>query len=219
MLGNDHLQSDTNAKAASLIPTEITIIKINEHLYSYLHTLIISDVTFNNSSKHNKYSASDESRMELDSHASMPVVGKNAHILSNTGRTCDVKAYNPDYEAMVIPLVDAAVQYDCPFTGNVYILVLRNALYVPAMDNHLIPPFIMREAGITVNATPKIHTDDPSVSDHCIIFKNNDFKIPMSLYGIFSYFKTTKPTLETLQESEDIYMLTPSVWDPYNSAY
>ena len=69
---------------------------------------------------------------------------------SNTVRTCDVKACNPDYEAMVIPIVDAAVQYDCPFTGNIYILVLRNALYVPAMDNHLIPPFIMREASITV---------------------------------------------------------------------
>ena len=51
-------------------------IKINEHLYSYLHTLIISDVTINESSEHNKCSASDESRMELDSHVNMPVVEK-----------------------------------------------------------------------------------------------------------------------------------------------
>ena len=157
--------------------------------------------------------------MELDSHANMPVVGKHAYILSDTGRTADVNAYNPQYEAMVIPIVDAAVQFSCPYTGNDYILVLRNALHVPAMEHHLIPPFIMREAGIKVNDTPKIHTDNPSVSDHCILFKENDFKIQLSLHGVFSYFTTTKPTLETLQESEDIYMLTPSIWDPHNPAY
>ena len=102
--------------------------------------------------------------MELDPHANMPAVGKHAYILSDTGCTADVKAYNPQYEAMVISIVDTAVQYDYPYTGNTYILVIRNALHVPFMNNHLIPSFIMRETGITVNDTPKIHTDG-SVND------------------------------------------------------
>ena len=193
-------------------------------MYSYLRTfanIIISDIVTNknNDTNHGYNNESNESRMELDSHANMPVVGKHAYILSDTGRTADVNAYNPQYETMVIPIVDAAVQYNCPYTGIAYVLVIRNALHVPTMDHHLIPPFILREAGITVNDTPKIHTDDPSVSDHCILFKSNDFKIHLSLHGVFSYFTTTKPTLEMLQESEDIYMLTPSIWDPHNPAY
>ena len=135
-------------------------------VFTSLHTsprfwFIRSDICDVNNNSNNAYNESDESRMELDSHTNMPVVGKHAYILSETGRTADEKAYNPQYEAMVIPIVDAVVQYDCPDTGNNYILVIRNALHVPSMDNHLIPPFVMREAGIVVNDTPKIHTDDP----------------------------------------------------------
>ena len=96
-----------------------------------------------------------ESRMEVESHANMPVVDKHAYILSEIGRTGDFEAYNHQYEAMVIRIVDAAVQYNCTYTGSNYILVIHNALYVPSMDKHLVPPFIMRDAGIAVSDTPK----------------------------------------------------------------
>ena len=71
------------------------------------------------------------SRTELDSHANMPVVGRYAYIISNSGKTAEVNAFTPDVESMKIPIVDAAVQYDCPYTGKSVILVLRNALSVP----------------------------------------------------------------------------------------
>ena len=54
----------------------------------------------------------DESRTELDSHANMLVVGKNAYVLADTGKTVDVTPFTPDYKSMCIPLVDAAIQYD-----------------------------------------------------------------------------------------------------------
>ena len=47
--------------------------------------------------------------LELDSHANMPVVGRGAYIVAHTSRTADVQAYNPDYESMQIPIVDAAL--------------------------------------------------------------------------------------------------------------
>ena len=98
-------------------------------------------------------------KMELDSHANMPVVGKGAHV-EFTGNTADVKAFSPQFETAQIPIVDAVVQYDCQHSGQSYLLMIRNALYVPEMNNHLIPPFIMREAGIKVYDVPKIHMDD-----------------------------------------------------------
>ena len=43
------------------------------------------------------------------------------------------------------------------------------------MDHNLIPPFILREAGLTVNERPKIHTEPEKRNkfDHSIIDKPN----------------------------------------------
>ena len=111
----------------------------------------------------------------------MPVVGCHAYILSNTGRKADVNAFSPDFEPMTIPIVDAAVQYNCKFTGKSYLLIIHNALHVPSMENNLIPPFVMRETGISVDDTPKIHCDDPSVMNHSLFFKETGLRIPLSL--------------------------------------
>ena len=53
-------------------------------------------------------------RTELDTHANMPVVGKHSWILRDTGRNVEVNPFTPDCNAMRVPVVDAAVQYDCP---------------------------------------------------------------------------------------------------------
>jgi hypothetical protein len=47
--------------------------------------------------------------LEHDSRANMPVVGRGAYIIAHTGKTADVQVYNPDYESMQIPIVDAAL--------------------------------------------------------------------------------------------------------------
>ena len=78
------------------------------------------------------------------------------------------------------------------------------ALHVPSMDNHSIPPFLMREAGITVKDTPDIHLGDPDVSDHSIAFDESNLKILLSLSGIFSYLPTTKPSPAMLYECEEV---------------
>ena len=65
------------------------------------------------------------SRTELDSHANMPVIGKNAYILSKIGETVDVAPYTPDYKPISVELVDAALKYECPYSGEVKILIIR----------------------------------------------------------------------------------------------
>ena len=98
-----------------------------------------------------------ESRTEFDSHANMPVVGKRAYIIAETGKKVDVSPFTPDYQPLMVPLVDAMVRYNNPYNGKSYILVLQNALSVPSMDNNLIPPFMLRKMGVTMNDVPKIH--------------------------------------------------------------
>ena len=86
---------------------------------------------------------------ELDSHANMVVISAQGMIIQKTGRYADVNAFSSDVGTMPrVPIVDAAIAYDCPFSGRTILMVARNALYVDSMDHNLVPPFIMREEGL-----------------------------------------------------------------------
>ena len=160
-----------------------------------------------------------ESRTEIDSHANMQVVGNHSYIIAETGKKVDVSPSTPDYKPLTVPLVDATVKYDNPYNRETYILELRNALYVPSMDHNLIPPFMQRENGVTVNDVPKIHKDDPAVDDHAITFVETGFRIPLSLWGIFSYFTPSKPMHDDLLNPNQVYILSPATWNPHSDAY
>ena len=167
-----------------------------------------------------------ESRTELDSHANMPVIGREALVVEQSGRMVEVSPFTPDYKPIKVEVVNDMVQYDSPLDGKEYMLVIRNALCVPSMNNNLIPPFIMRENGIVVNECAKIHCEDLTREDHAIVFKGHDFHIPLQLHGIFSYFITQKPDVESLvgaheplNNATEIYTLTPTRWNPHTDAY
>ena len=94
----------------------------------------------------------EDPRTELDSHANMVVLGEHAFIFESTKRTCNIQPFDPSLGiASKIPIVDGDVVYECPYTGEIYVLIVRNALYIPHLQNNLIPPFVMRAAGVTLN--------------------------------------------------------------------
>ena len=161
------------------------------------------------------------SRTELDSHANMVVIGKNTMVLNTTGRSAIVRAFSPEHAPIEVAIVDAAIVYDCPYGGQTHIIICLNALHVPSMEHNLVPPFIMREAGITVNDVPKIHTKDPGTEDHSIYFAKEDVRIPLLLCGTFSYFPTRKPTTKDLVDYEEFLLaLTPEGhWNPNTDVF
>ena len=147
-------------------------------------------------------------RTELDSHANMIVLGKNLFIFESTGRTCTVNSFTPDLsKATNVPIVDGAIVYEDPYTGQPYILLLRNALYIPSMDINLLPPFILRAGRVIVNDVPKIHCESPTKQDHSISFRNHDLVIPLQLNGVFSFFHHRIPTMEELQGCDKKFLL------------
>ena len=156
---------------------------------SQLYTLIATASSVEEDENGNTLHAEHEnSRTELDSHANMPVVGRHAYVISDTGRVADVSPFTPDYSSMQIRVVDAAVQYDRQYTGKSYILVIRNALHVPSMKHNLLSPFVLRQVGIVVKETPKMHVDEPTAEDHSMTFPETGVRIPLSFYG--EYFHT-----------------------------
>ena len=131
----------------------------------------------------------------------------------------EVNPFTPQCKAMTAKLVDGVLLCDCPYSGKSYVLVVQNAIHVPSMANNLIPPFMMREARIMVNEKAKIHEDDPKDSDHSIMFNSTGFQILLYLWGIFSYFSTRHPMRKDLLAGHDVYVLSPSKWDPHSEVY
>ena len=86
-------------------------------------------------------------------------------------------------------------------------------------DKQPVLPFVLREAGIVVNDKAKIHTVNPMKDVYENIFKETGFWIPLTLWGVFSYFATVKPTEETVHEGNDVFILTPETWHPHLNAY
>ena len=119
---------------------------------------------------------------ELDSHANMLVVGGQATVIQDTGQRCEVNAFSSEVGTLSqVSIVDAVIAYDCPVTKQAYLLVCRNALYLPSMEHNLVPPFAMREAGLVVDEQPKIHTANPDKRSHSIFEPESGLRIPLQL--------------------------------------
>ena len=138
---------------------------LNKHTYDIVYKALKADICSVDGNDHltsnninNDINHYNITQSELDSHANMIVLGKECFVFESTGQTCNVKPFDPALgTALDVPIVDAAIAYDCPFTHETYILIIRNALHIPSMRYNLIPPFIMREGGFKVNDIPKMH--------------------------------------------------------------
>ena len=56
-----------------------------------------------------------ETSTQLDSHANMVVVGGHASVFGHSGKSADVRPFSNDCSKLKsVPIVDAAMAYDCP---------------------------------------------------------------------------------------------------------
>ena len=69
----------------------------------------------------------------------------------------------------------------------------------------------------------KIHCDKPTIDDHYIYDEKMKLRIPLQLYGIFSYFPTRALTLDEMPNCDQIehIFLSPDAetWYPYFESY
>ena len=83
----------------------------------------------------------------------------------------------------------------------------------------MIPPFILLETEIILDNMSKIHAEDPGIEDHLIYFNETGFRIPLLLWGTFSYFPTSKPFEVFLNSCDKIYLMTPTNFNPHCTIY
>ena len=140
-------------------------------------------------------------RCELDSHADMCCVGKNAHILHEWPNR-KVKA-TPFLSTLghvpEAPIVSALIVYDEPSLGAPIFLIIHQAVYFADLDHLLLCPMQLRHNAVIVNDRPKHCTENPTIDDHCVIIKMDDLRIPLDLVGVTSYFPRRQPTSDELK--------------------
>ena len=81
-------------------------------------------------------------RSDLDYQADITFAGANFYILQYTGKYCDVSPYCDNYESVkVIPILHAVTDLKSPETGQTYILVMHELLWMgDTLDHSLVNP-------------------------------------------------------------------------------
>ena len=152
-----------------------------------------------------------EQRTELDSHADTSVVGQSTALLIHDFMTpVHVHGYVQSVgQSANCRTVSAVVAYDHPMNGNVYMLVIHQAILIPEMEHNLLCPLQLRDHGVLVNDEPKFLATNPTDDHHAITLPSmtmNDgepFQIPLTYQRVTSYFPTRRPTREEYETTPD----------------
>ncbi len=87
-----------------------------------------------------KINSIGETTLELDTPTDTCVLGCDALILLNYNRPVIVEGYDPSLGTKTYATVSRVLAYDDPVTGEVYHLVINQAVHIPHLDHHLLCP-------------------------------------------------------------------------------
>ena len=119
------------------------------------------------------------------------------------------------------------VAYDHPQTGEVFHLVINQAIHIPHLDHHLLCPMQCRVNDVTVGETPKFLVPNPTDETHALTITDIDnptqaVHLPLALRGVTSLLHVRKPT-RTEWDSDQFprYHLTSKslTWNPTTTLY
>jgi hypothetical protein len=152
---------------------------------------------------------------ELDSHADTVVAGSSCKVLEFTEKCCDVYPYSDQYDPVQnVPIAKVATAYDHPVTGETFILVFGQALYMgDSMEHTLICPNQARFNGVVIDDVPR-HLSPNKSSTHSIFFPNENVQIPLCLNGVISCFPTCFPTDKEIQDCKWLIVTNDLPWEP-----
>ena len=140
-------------------------------------------------------------RCELDSHADTCVAGNNTLLVSHNDQKVTVNAYSDELKSIRnILIATVATLYEDPQTGDMYILIIHQALYFgDRLNSSLLNPNQLRHAGLVVDDVPR---QFDSKSTHSIYLPHDKVRIPLTLEGVISGFESRKPTWKEYNDAD-----------------
>ena len=154
-------------------------------------------------------------RFACDSHADTTCIGASWVVLEQTEQVCSVHPYSEKLPPLEnIPIVTGATAYDHPDTGETFILVAHQALWLG--EDHkesLICPNQLRYSGLEIDDIPHKFSGGSSIHG---VRTADGLTLPFILDGTISYLPTRAPTDHELDDAEHIYLTSELPWDPTN---
>ena len=112
-----------------------------------------------------------------------------------------VSGYDPQLGSREFKTVSAVLEYTHPLTGQIYHLVIHQAIQIPNLDHHLLSPMQCRVNDITINDVPKFLMKTPTPDSHSIVAHdiNNPLTplvMPFYIDGVTSWLPVSRPSPE-----------------------
>ena len=122
---------------------------------------------------------------------------------------CDVSPYRDDYESIKnVPIVNAATAWQSTLTGQIYILVINECIWMgDNMDHTLINPNQLRHFGTKVQDNPTL--EEPL----SIITEDKEFCMDLCMHGTICYADTFVPSEAELNSCPHIILTSNHPWD------
>jgi hypothetical protein len=151
-------------------------------------------------------------RLDLDSHADVCIVGKEALIFQDFDHEVNVSGYDQEGEKIALQTMPAVMGYVIPEMGRTVILIVHQSISFPQLEHNLLSIMHMRLHDGVVNETSTFQCLEPTylsltISVRCDIV-DGVLNIPLDLNSVVSCFPTFKPTQEdfdTCDKHESIY--------------
>ena len=133
-------------------------------------------------------------------------------ILQYTGKVSNVSSYRDDYEIEKdVPIVHAATAWQSKETGQVYILVLHEFLWMgDSMSHTLWNPNQFRHFGTKVQDNPM--SNEPL----WIVTEDNEFCMELETVGTIVCVDTHALTEQELNNYPHIILSSSYPWDPHS---
>ena len=146
-------------------------------------------------------------------------LGKHCMVVFDTNRTADISPFLPELgTAEKVRIITGAITYDHP-DGETIILILNQALYIPALRDNLLCDNQCRINDVVVNSScPKSLSENPNDNTHTLRFtQQRQFRNSNGIKGNIPYFPTRRPTPREYNECRHLELTaeTPD-WNPHS---
>ena len=135
--------------------------------------------------------------------------------------------YDPQLGSRDFKTVSALLEYSHPLSGQIYHLVIHQAIQIPNLDHHLLCPMQCRVNEIAINDVPKFLMKTPTPDSHSIVA--HDIKktltplvLPLYIHGVTAWLPVSKPYLKywNYMKYQNIELTAEQLdWEPNDTRF
>jgi hypothetical protein len=154
-----------------------------------------------------KLESNYETTLELDSHANICVLGREALFILDYQQPLSVVGYDESLGRKTYQTVSSVVAYDDPQTKRMLHLIINQAIHIPHLDHHLLYPMQCRVNDVIINNLPKFLAANSTDQTHALTINDPDNPLqlvifPLTLRGVTLLLNVRTMTIDEFNSQD-----------------